>query len=265
MPNEDLISSGQESALEHQVLALPLYFCDPVIIGRHPDEVGDARAMLLTASGTYLDLNDRKMLVTSAHVVRKYEELLREDERTIFQVPGIGLIDVGQQLIDIDDKSDLASIDLRGWELTNRQDVRDEFVPRQYYKPSNWPPEPVNEGDVVAYAGWPGALRTESNGARNIEHNPYSIIAVKVSLATPDHFNVKLDRSDLKLAFGRTTLDAKDYDFGGMSGAPVLRKGPLAYELVGIVAEYQELADTFVVTAAANIKSTGQLWHNTRR
>jgi hypothetical protein len=265
MNSRDFSARDKKAEMERTVLALPLHFCDPVLIGR-PPALADARgASIFSATVTYLDLGGRRMLITSAHVVRHFERERQNDGVTIFQVPGLVLDELKARLIDIDDDSDLATIDAGDLSLASRDVPRKQLQPRQFYHPARWPPEAATEGDVVAYAGWPGALRHDSADLWDIESNPYSMIGMPITSAMMDRFNVKLDRSDMTLAFGRTTEDPKDYDFGGMSGGPVLRRGTLSYELIGIISEYNEVLDQFVCTSAANIKSTGKLWHNTRR
>jgi hypothetical protein len=124
----------------------------------------------------------------------------------------------------------------------------------------------VQEGDVILSGGWPGSLRRDTDGMPHIEHSPYSIAAVAVTLATPDRFRVRLNRADLSPAFGQRPWDDKDFDFGGMSGAPVLRRNAINYELVGVISEYQgPPIDTFAMTNIDIIKSDGTLWHNARR
>jgi hypothetical protein len=259
-------NAAREEALRGIVLALPLYYCDPIIIGRHPDIVGDANAEVFSGSATYLELPSRKIIVTNAHVIRKYQEMHDQDARTILQLPNRLLSNARDRIIDIDDASDLATLDATDIELSPRPSGLEELRPRQFYRPVSWPPSAVNEGDVILSGGWPKALRHDTQGMRNIEHNPYSIAAVAVTLAMPDRFRIRLDRNELTTAFGKRDWDEKDYDFRGMSGAPVLRRNPLNYELVGIISEYREPPyDTFAVTNVSNIKSDGALWHNTRR
>jgi hypothetical protein len=261
----DFSVPDKKAEMERSVMALPLYFCDPVLIGRPPGIAASGGAKLFSATVTYLDLGGRRMLATSAHVVRYFETERQNDGVTVFQLPGIVLRDLSPRLIDIDDASDLATIDIGELSLTPRDVPREALQPRQFHVPTSWPPDAVTEGDVVAYAGWPGTLRRDSADLLDIESNPYSMIGIPVTCALISRFNVKLDRSDMRLAFGRTTEDAKDYDFGGMSGGPVFRRGALSYELVGIISEYNDVLDQFVCTSAANIKRTGALWHNTGR
>lgn len=258
--------SSAGAALREVVLALPLYYCDPIIVGRHPDIVGETNAEIFSGSATYLELPSRKIVVTCAHVIRKFQGLHDDDNRTILQLPNRLLNGAHDRLIDIDDQSDLATLDATDIELSPRPSGPAELRPRQFYRPASWPPSAVVEGDVILSGGWPGALRHDTHGKRDIEHNPYSIAAVAVTLAMPDRFRVRLNRNELTTAFGEREWDDKDYDFGGMSGAPVLRKRPLNYELVGIISEYLAPPyDTFAVTNIDNIKSDGTLWHNTKR
>jgi hypothetical protein len=266
MESSNSDKATREATLRELVLALPLYYCDPIVIGRHPDTVGEANAAIFSASATYLTLPYRKVLVTNAHVVRKYQAEWESDPRTIIQLPNRVIENFAQRLIDIDDPADLATIDASDFTLISRPAASPELRPRQFYKPASWPPSPVQEGDVILSAGWPGSLRSDTDGMRQIEHNPYSIAAVAVTLATPDRFRVRLNRADLSTAFGPRSWDDKDFDFGGMSGAPVLRRNAINYELIGIISEYQAPPiDTFAMTNVDIIKSDGTLWHNARR
>jgi hypothetical protein len=174
--------------------------------------------------------------------------------------------DVLPRIIDIDDASDLATIDFNDVELAPRDVGPEEVRLRQFHSPASWPPAAVAEGDVVAYAGWPGALRKDSADLWDIDSSPYSMIGMPVRRAMSDQFTVQIDRSDIRLAFGRATEDEKDYDFRGMSGGPVFRRADLSYEFVGIIKEYHPPPyDVFAFASVEAIKSNGQLWHNTRR
>jgi len=264
----DFSAAEKKAEMQRLALALPLHFCDPVIIGRPPGAAGTFGPSVFSATVTYLELGGRKIILTNAHVVRHaQEERNRDGGLTVFQIPGKTIRDLDERIIDIDDGSDLANLDVSDVTLTPRDVPQEERKPRQFYQPDHWPPDSVGEQDVVAYAGWPGALRKDSADGWDIESNPYSMIGMTVTRAMPDRFNVKTDRSDITLvnAFGRTEEDEKDYDFGGMSGGPVLRRTPLHYELVGIIQQYNKTVDQFTFTAAENIKRDGTLWHNTRR
>jgi len=261
----DFSANEKKALMERLALSLPVNFSDPVLIGRPPAVAGELGPSLFSATLTYLELGERKIGVTNAHVIRHYQNQHHQDGVTIFQLPDGVLRDLDQRLIDVDDGSDLATIDLSDLTLTPRDVPQEERRPRQFHRPASWPPEAVAEGDVVAYGGWPGALRRDSSDLWDVESSAYTMIGMTVSRAMPDRFNVKLDRTDMTLAFGRTFTDTKDYDFRGMSGGPVLRRRPLCYEFVGIISEYSEVLDQFVFTSAENIKSNGELWHNTRR
>jgi hypothetical protein len=266
MESSNTRKAAREAALREVVLALPLYYCDPIIIGRHPDAVGEANAVVFSASATYLSLRYRKVLVTNAHVIRKYQSERNSDSRTIIQLPNRAIDNFDERLIDIDDPADLAIIDISDVTLDARPAALLELRPRQFYQPAFWPPSAVEEGDIILSGGWPGSLRTDADGMRHIDHSPYSIAAVAVTLAMPDRFRIRLNRADLTTAFGQRPWDEKDFDFGGMSGAPVLRKNAINYELIGFITEYiGPPIDTFAVCNADVIKSDGTLWHNTKR
>ena len=211
--------------------------------------------------------------MTNAHVVHEYRLKVQIHKRATFMLPNQPL-DLDARLLDMDDGSDLATIDLADLALPPREVVRTALQPRSFFCPPVWPPQPVNEGEIVSFAGWPGSLRKDEPDNRGAEFNPYSFTDVAVTLAMQDRFRIKLDRDTASYSFGRTKADEdeKDFDLGGMSGSPVIRRTRDNYEIVGIVVEYSGrseefgiLFDIFVMTNAENVKRDGTLWHNTRR
>ncbi len=267
MTERDFSDAEKKAQMERQVMALPLKFCDAIIIGRPPAHAGDLGTRVLSASVTYLQLNGRKMVVTNAHVIRIFEKEHAADGVTIIQLQGLEMGDIHARIIDIDDDADLVTLDVSDLELVPR-DVpeREDLCFRQFYVPATWPPAEVNEGDVVAFAGWPEVLRKDNPNGWDVESNPYSMIGMEVRRVSPDQFTVRINREDTKIAFGRTAFDEKDYCLSGMSGGPVLRRNQLSYELVGVIKEYQPPPyDLFAFATVNSIKTTGELWHNTRR
>lgn len=251
--------------------SLPVNYCDPVVL-LWEDE--DSTPRFSSASGTYIQLGSRSILVTNAHVYREFECVRERFGRAVFHVGGRDLKDVDSRFIDVDEGSDLATIDLAGVTLTPRDTARGALQTRHFFSPATaWPAE-ASTGDIVSFGGWPGVLRKDEPDNRGAEFNPYTITNVPITSATRDSFRVRVDRSKVTYSFGRTSHDEdeKDFDFRGMSGAPVLRRREGITELVGIVTEYlgfiaegDILVDTFVMTNASSIKSDGTLRHNIRR
>lgn len=252
--------------------ALPVGYSDPVILTWRDEE---SNPLFSTASGAYLHLDSRLILVTNAHVYREYERLRDTFGNVMFRVGDNDLPDIDSRLIDVDDGSDLVTINLAGVTLAPRDTARAALQVRRFFEPPTpWPPDAVSAGDVVSFGGWPRVLRKDEPDNRGAEFNPYTITDVAVTTATLDGFRVRVDRANTSYSFVRTKgdEDEKDFDFRGMSGSPVLRRRATITELVGIVMEYLGrmsegaiLLDTFVMTNTGSIKRNGKLWHNTRR
>jgi hypothetical protein len=248
--------------------SLPVNYCDPVVLLWH-DEVSNSR--FSTATGTYIQLGSRLILATNAHVYREFERLRETFGRAVFHVGGRDLRDVDSRFIAIDDGSDLATIDMVGVTLTPRDTRREALQDRRFFNPPTpWPAE-ASVGDIVSFGGWPGVLRRDEPDNRGAEFNPYTITDVPITSATLDTFRVRVNRESVTYSFGRTRddEDESDFDFRGLSGAPVLRRRGDVVELVGIVMEYlgfmadgEVLVDTFVMTNASSINGDGTLRRN---
>lgn len=179
------------------------------------------------------------------------------------------LLDIDSRLIDIDDGFDLATIDVSGIELAQRDTARMALQPRRFFEPPvPWPAEAARDGDIVSFGGWPLALRRDDPDNRGAEFNPYTVTDVPVISANLDRFRVRLSRQNTQYSFGRTRddEDERDYDFRGLSGSPVLRRSSGRIELVGFVTQYLDrmtesgiLVDSFVMTNAGFIQSDGTL------
>jgi hypothetical protein len=257
--------------ISEEYQSLPVNYCDPIVL-LWEDESSNPH--FFTATGTYIQLGSRFILVTNAHVYREFERVRQVFGRAVFHVGGRDLRDIDSRFIDLDEGSDLATIDLGGVTLTPRDTARAALQTRSFFNPATpWPAE-ASVDDIVSFGGWPGVLRRNEFDNRGAEFNPYTITNVPITGVTLDSFRARVDRRNVTYSFGRTRNDEDeaDFDFRGFSGAPVLRRRNDITELVGIVMEYlgfmadsDVLVDTFVMTNASSIKNDGTLRHDIRR
>lgn len=148
-----------------------LRFCTVIFFG---EKRSDHRATMEAAgTGTLLELEDRKLIVTNDHVLAEYEKYRQDRVDTHFQV-GRAALDPFELLIARDPKKDLCTLDATGLELQDLNDrlATDPAPPLQFYRATRWPPARVKKGDRLSWAGFPGSLR-EHKG-ETVFHGPLS-------------------------------------------------------------------------------------------
>ena len=238
---DDLVQSsfGRKERLDvisRHLVRLPFVYSTPIVIGNLS---ADDQTVLGNGTGTLMQIRERKFVVTNDHVLRKYEELRAEDERTAFQI-GTRPFEPEARLIDRDFKLDLCVFDADGLPLDERDESTD-LPQREFYvfDDDRWPPRVAVVDDVCVFGGFPGGMRSQ-NGFE-VTSRTFSVAATPVTGSFAQYFSMNIDRSHWQVATGQDDADAIDYrDWGGMSGGPVFidGKGILSPILAGIIFEH---------------------------
>jgi hypothetical protein len=210
----------------------PLRFAQAVLFGDGP--VRSGVPIIRNATASLLDLGAGPLAVTCHHVIQEYR-LRAEHRPSLFQI-GDCRLDPLQQLIFEDDALDLAAIALTPAQA--RQVAGGGDTGSSFFSPATWPPEPVCEGDYIAFGGFPGELR-RVDGHDSVTFSSFSNGASRVPLVRDTYFVSQFEREYWVTSFWN--LDSPDLrKLGGLSGGPAFILRKLHYDFVGLMYEFSE-------------------------
>ena len=179
---------------------------------------GDGDEFMKGGSAFLIDTGVRTFGVTAAHVVTEYLQDTKSPQFA-FCLLGSKLgpavrIPLGDRIIDAN-----AEIDIATFELTEEEIAKTGLTVLQGFYHPKWPP-PVPEVDRgVTYCGFPG------NGRRWLSPKEISFGIVSMAgIATSSHeraLSVLIERDHLVQVHGDEPMP-DNYDFGGISGGPML-------------------------------------------
>jgi hypothetical protein len=165
-----------------------------------------------------LDTGKRIFAVTACHVV---EECLTYSKSSRFIQCMIGSkfgsaipFFLGDRIIDAHPGIDIATFWLTEAEI-QRAGIQ---VLRGFYHP-RWPPPLAQLDRGVTYCGYPGNGR-RNLGRREISFGVVSMAGIVSSINEPS-LSILIERENLLQVLGNQAMP-DDYDFGGISGGPVL-------------------------------------------
>lgn len=209
-------------------------------------------AILHNGSGFFLHVEGPTLLVTAAHVVRKFEA-----DRSAYgaavkaQVMNVGF-DLSKHVIDIDDEIDIATISVPA-NLPAR--VGKWVYQRQA---DRWPPPPPMQGRGVFFTGFPAMYRSESS-ADSVEYGLYGGLLTATTVS--DRYIVtQLDRDHVEPLAGLEP-PPMNAGLGGMSGAPGWTLTQVGWRLAGVLYEYSQDYELFYFRTADSIRPDGSLVH----
>ena len=192
--------------------------------------------LAVSANGTafILDTGMRKFVVTAAHVYRSYLEQKHKEEVDFCQLSTLNF-DLEKRLISAPDSGE---VDIATFEISQDEI---ESIGANVLRGSNhsWPPSRPSEGNMIVVSGFPGLERLRK------EDDYYSFgyygFNTPVNTISNRHFGCSLDRKYWRDALGKG-FPPKNYDMGGISGAPVIaliksEAGLVSWRLAGIVYE----------------------------
>jgi hypothetical protein len=246
--------------LGREIARLPLRYAVPVFFGEPP---GNKRE-LITSSGTVslVDLGNGPMAVTCSHVLDGYRQRAKEDPRTIFQIGNLKLNPL-EIIIDESEQLDLVTIDLRGKKIDEIASGRETVS--YFFHPRHWPPQDIIEGDVVAFGGFPGIWRQRSS-ADEFAFVSFSSGASFVTSVRDEYFVCQLEREHWiepqehylrPLDVGTNPKDL--YDFGGLSGGPVIIVREVYWDFVGIIYQFSSEFDLLYIRPTKFISESGSI------
>lgn len=224
-------------------------FARPLVFGKKDTQF---RVQGNSATATLLRINDRYFGVTCQHVIQKYRRLKREEQAEFFYV-GDALIDPEALLIDESERLDLATFNFESivGSVPN-------LMPTNFHEPRAWPPGDVSEGDIVAFAGFPGEWRDQASPV-DMQFYQFSQSATVIESVADEHVAVRI-------ALDESTFLVRERELfsfaGGLSGAPAFvwrNDKVLTSELVGFVYEYQPTLDILYIRRARCLSDDGTL------
>jgi Trypsin-like peptidase domain len=214
--------------------------------------------VLSCASATLLTLDRHPFIITSDHVVRAYETNERANH---FQV-GRAAFDPQPRVVDRNAAIDLCVLDAIGLDINDRLPI-DPVPPAGFYSPRKWPPDHLQGGEKLLWAGFPTSLR-------HIERGEQFAVPLCFSNATLSRVdgrflvvNLDPDRAAFKLHHGEhLTIGSPELRvLGGMSGGPVFVDviGAISPYLVGVISEYQEDVNQTRISRLDAVRNNGTI------
>ena len=206
--------------------------------------------ILHNGSGFFLRVEGPTLLVTAAHVIRRFEaDRALHGAAVKAQVMNVGF-DPLKHLVDIDDSIDIATISV--------PDNLPERVGKWVYQrpASGWPPAPPTAGRGLFFTGFPGILRTEL-ATDSVEYGLYGGLLTATTVSD-DNVVSQLNRDHVEPLSG---LDAPPMNaaLGGMSGAPGWTLTQVGWRLAGVLYEYSQDYELFYCRRADRIRPDGSL------
>lgn len=227
-------------------------FCKAAIIGPKPRT--GSPATVFNGSATLVNLAVGPVAITCQHVVAEALTPTSEGELKLFQI-GDAVIDLSSQLIDLNERLDIATIRLAPEQLA--QVLLGAEIGTALFQPVDWPPLPPQEGDFIAFGGFPGKLRA-ALAYDELEFGTWSSGASRVDSSSEFQFVSAFERENWVRAYG----DPRGLDLtalGGMSGGPAFVLRGLHWDLVGIVKEYHEMYDSIFFASLRWVANDGSI------
>lgn len=203
----------------------------------------DEKGLHLTNGTAFFVKTPRAVFaVTAAHVVR---EFLKDKER--YPRTPCGLVDTDTQ---IDLPGDLIAVG-EGVDIATFR-VSESIISKFEKHPlTAWPPKVPKVGQGLLYAGFPGQNR-ERRGSHEFTFG-LSTGGTPVDHVDDVKIVTSLNRAELVDPLGRG-LPPEDFEFGGMSGGPVLavvETGVVSWGLAGVIFEGSKLGGGLLYAARA--------------
>ncbi len=205
-------------------LTTPLYWVVPALDG--------AGLVARNGSAFFIDTGAALFGVTAAHVIRGMQTACAEGGAISCQIGADLSFDITDSdcLIAIDDDIDIATFRISANEL--RALGKTVLTGHQ----NRWPPSPPQPERGVTYSGFPG-VSTVWLGRREVSFGVCSAAGVASSVSDTDVCSM-IERQHLLDVMG-TGLPPNNFNFGGMSGGPMLtvieQRGLRSWQLAGVI------------------------------
>ena len=241
---------GYKESLSDQLIKYPLQFCVPCFFSIRPSKL----YCPLVKSGTIslIKFDQLKLGVTCYHVVQGFRELKGKFPDALFQI-GNFAFDLLANLIDESKDLDIATINL------SNTDLEEISIGRRiaYFEPSTWPPGVLKRGDFVTLGGFPRIWRKQINNLE-VEFESFSLGATKVTDVSHKSIVCLLEREFWIHPAGHERA-LRLVSFGGLSGGPAFIFRSLVSEFVGIIYEYSENNEYFLLSRCSPIGKDGKI------
>jgi hypothetical protein len=214
----------------------PLKFVTPAYFGFRPQK--ETRASVNSGSASLLRLNDQTFALTCWHVLEGYRQRLAQGP-CIFQLGNCELDPLAQMKAE-DKELDYSLIQLTNSQIDEIAKPTGPFDGTFFCDVAQWPPGDVNEGDFVAFGGFPGELR-QAESFDKLCFGSYSSGATRVASARDDYLVCQFEPDH----WVSHCLEPEPGTIRGMSGGPVFairysEAGIMTYEFVGHITEFHE-------------------------
>jgi len=165
-------------------------------------------------SAFFLDAGEGPFGVTAAHVIEDYKKCRKKGQVEEVKLSNIPFdIENKNRIIAIDNNIDLATFEITSEEIQSIGTIVITGSNR------SWPPTPPQQDRGIFLAGFP-SIETTSHSVPDFGFGAHSINGTANSISEKD-ISIQIKREELIdiLGYG---LPKKNYNFGGMSGGPVL-------------------------------------------
>jgi len=240
--------------LGKEMARFPLSYANSILIGPRPLTTTPPKINSGTVSLIKLDVGP--VAITCYHVIEEYRSLLEKDSEIVFQIGNIKL-DPIKLLIDENRDLDIVTLSLN--EKGIEEQLKDEEMGSSFFKPILWPPNDVQEGEFLAFGGFPGTWRQQPS-SREVIFDSFSSGACKVGIVRDDYIQCHFEREYWVQPTKNTPRDSININnLGGLSGSPAFILRSLYWEFVGIVYEYMESFDILRIRPAKFIRKDGTI------
>lgn len=227
--------------------------CVPIFWGYY-DKISNFK-ILHNGTLTLVKTPERLLGVTAAHVIQKYQEDSKNNNKVILRlmneiIPTLEIIDCNKEL-------DLVTISINKSICDRNTSMRSfgkEVTPLEM-----WPPKVPQESYGIMFAGYPGDDILHSN--RELNFGLFTGID-RARTVNHDQITCWIQREDLVINSGGVPTLPENYNFGGMSGGPLISwfKNYITYYcLSGIISQAYGDGDYIIAKRADFIRPDGSI------
>ncbi len=214
--------------LGKELSKFPMRFAKAALIGDRPAR--NLFTKINNATVTLVNLGNGPILITCYHVLDFYRKLINECGSALFQIGDVEL-DPLSQLVAENEKLDLATIKLTS--VQAKAISQGGEIGSCFFEPSFWPPQPIKEGDFVAFGGFPGQWRKRW-AFDEVVFPSFSSGGCRVTQTSGNRFACQFERKYWVTAFNMENREPL-YELGGMSGGPAFIHKGLYWEFIGVI------------------------------
>jgi hypothetical protein len=249
------ISAGP---LGKEMAKFPLQFAKAAFFGDRPAK--NKHQNINHGTITLLELQDRPIALTCSHVLDAYRKI-HSNPNVIFQIGNLEFNPL-ERIIDesASSKFDIVTIDLQG--LNHKKLFSPEGIGSSFFKPVRWPPSSVQQGEFVAFGGFPGVWR-QNISWNEMVFDSWSSGATQVSVVREEYFVCHFEREYWVQSFNLDRHNGLDlHKLGGLSGGPVFIHRNIYWEFIGMIYEFSEGFDLMYIRPANLVLEDGTINKN---